>query len=185
MSEFSDSYHLLGTRDDAVALLQRASARGAVLPGGGRFTTLVVHPKDGRLLEAANTGVLLHYLYAGDHGCWVQLRQGASLLDRLEQNWETGVGAIDAAAWVRSGVCDLGSVAALKRWVTSPVAYDEERYSVAEVLGLTHFQRLSSSDFCLPDQLEDHSDDLVWVPERPEPEDPGLAMMEAFEDFDD
>lgn len=185
MSEFSDSYHLLGSREDAIALLERTGARGAVLSGEGRFTAFVVHPKDGKRVEAGNTGVLLYYVYAGDHGCWVQLRQGTKLLDRLEQTWESGTGSVDSAAWVRAGVCDLGSVTKLKRLVTPPVGYEDETYSVANALGLTHYRWLSSSDFCLPDQLEGRADEVVWIPDRPEPEDPGAAMMAAFDDFDD
>lgn len=184
MSEFSDSYHLFGSPDDAVALLERAGARGAVLSGEGRFTTFVTHPKDGKKLEAANTGVLLHYTYGGDHGCWVRLLEGPNVTDRLEQSWESGGGAFDPTPWLRLGVCDQETIAALERLVTPPVPHDEEAYAVASALGLTHYRWLSSSDFCLPDQLEGIADEIRWVPERPEPEDPGLAMMQAM-GFDD
>lgn len=182
MSEFSDSYHLLGTTEDAIALVKRSGARAAVLPSSGRLTAIVPHPEDGKKLINANEGVLLFYLYGGDHGCWVRLYDGSRQVAELEQNWEAGAGSFSPKHWVRLGVLGEMDAQRLVRLTKSPTYPDEKNeYAVARLLGLSEAAWLSGSDFCLPDQLDGGRDGVIWVPERPEEEDPGMAMMRAME----
>jgi hypothetical protein len=180
MIEFSDSYHLLGTTAEAVALLERSGARGAAIPGRGRWTAIVTHPLDGTRLEAANEGVLLHYRYGGDHGCWVRLFDGADAVGEIEQNWEQNTGSFDVASWLRAKACDVASAEVIVDLVTAPVEHDGKAHAVAKALALSHHANLSSTDYCLPDQLEDHAGDVVWVPERPDEGDPGDAVLDAM-----
>ena len=90
MSEFSDSYHLLGDDGKRVKqLLQAAARHGAVLPSRGRrwAAFLVDGVADaGGAVEAVvqhNGGVLLHLAYADDHGLWLRLFEGARAVGDL------------------------------------------------------------------------------------------------------
>ncbi len=189
MSEFSDSYHLLGSAADAIELLRDAGARGAVLAGPGKWTAIVPHPSDGPRVVAVNEGVLLHYQFGGDHGCWVRLFDGPKEVGKIEQNWESGTGSFDVAPWLRAKACDAATAEAISELVAAPAHAGLDVYEVAQALALTHYAWLSSSDYALPDQLESHAPGAVtWVPERPEEGDPGEAheaMLDAVAHDDD
>ena len=181
MSEFSDSYHLLGSTQDAVALLTRGSVRGAVLPGEGRWTAIVVRGREAKKLAAANTGVLLEYIYGGDHGCWIRLFDGSERVAEFTASWETGEGLFKPSHWLRLGALDMRSAGVLAKLAKAP-EYPEfdVPYPAAEALGIGAHRWLSSSDYAMPDALEDSYPDIIWVPERPAPEDPGLAHARMF-----
>lgn len=181
MSEVSDSHHLLGTVAQAVELLRRAGARGAVLPRTSRWTPIVTHPSDGRLLAPANEGLLLWYRYAADDGCWVQLFDGSDMVGEIAQDWQRGTGSFEVAPWLRAKACDAAAAEALAEIVGPPVEPDRRAYAVAKALGLSRYAWVSSTDYCLPDQLESHGDgEVLWVPERPDEEDPGAALLDAM-----
>lgn len=179
MSESSDSHHLLGTVAQAVELLRRAGARGAALPGTGRWTAIVTHPRDGGLLVPANEGLLLSYRYAADFGCWVQLFEGSDMVGEISQDWQRGTGSFDVAPWLRARACDAAAAEAIADAVAPPVEPDARAYAVAKALGLSRYAWLSSTDYCIPEQLEGHGD-VRWVPERPDEEDPGAALLDAM-----
>lgn len=62
-----------------------------------------------------------------------------------------------------------------------PVEPDRRAYAVAKALGLSRYAWLSSTEYCMPDQLESLDDgEVLWVPERPEEQDPGAALLEAM-----
>lgn len=88
MSEFSDSFHLRSDDlDEGVALLRRAGLEGFVFPSEGGWTTLVCEG-DGERLVAENTGTLLRYQWARDHGCRVDAWSSQARLAMLEVNFE-------------------------------------------------------------------------------------------------
>lgn len=180
MSEFSDSYHLLGSSDDAVALLTRGGVRGAVLPGEGRWTTIIVRGGEEKKLTAANTGVLLQFFFGGDHGCWIRLFEASQQVAEFAASWETGEGSFKPSHWLRLGAADMRSAAVLASLAKAP-SYDFDKpYPAGRALGLGPHKWLSCSQFAMPDELEHSYPDVIWVPERPEPEDPGLAYMRMF-----
>lgn len=93
MSEFSQSYHLVGDdQGDAVSLLRRAGARGFVFPPSNHWTTLVVETSDYGEVDdrvvAANTGTLLHYVHAEDHGWELAVFQGPDVVTRYACRWD-------------------------------------------------------------------------------------------------
>lgn len=96
MSEFSDSYHLAASdRGEAVALLERAGRPGWVVAEGGGWVTFVVGTDFSSAADeavvAANTGVLLHYANAEDHGCGFELFDGPTRTDGVVLLWEESV----------------------------------------------------------------------------------------------
>lgn len=181
MSEFSDSYHLLGSAQDAVELLTRGKVRGAVLPSEGRWAAIVVRGGDEKKLKAANTGVLLQFFFGADHGCWIRLFEASQKVAEFVASWETGEGSFKPSHWLRLGAADMRSAGVLAALAKAPSYPDfEAPYPAAEALGLGAHEWLSCSDYAMPDSLEGSYPDVIWVPERPEPEDPGLAHMRMF-----
>ena len=95
MSEFSESYHLF-TPDQAKALeLVRASGlRGFVLAPENGWTSFVVDEAsfepDARVTDR-NTGYLVHYVNAEDHGWSFELFDGPTSVCRYRCDWENDV----------------------------------------------------------------------------------------------
>lgn len=93
MSEFSQSYHLASDSvDDGSALLRRAGAAGWIFPPGNGWVTLLPDPDTfGEPLPAllgANTGTLVHYLNAEDHGWTFTIYQGGDVACAYGCSWE-------------------------------------------------------------------------------------------------
>jgi hypothetical protein len=89
MSEFSDSYHLLNSDVGRAVRLVRATGRYAVvIPPAKRHVPFFVEgideaggPMDSVL--AHNPGVLLHYSFSDDHGCWIRVYECSEALATL------------------------------------------------------------------------------------------------------
>lgn len=79
MSEFSDCYYLFNaTTEDAVSLIKKIRRYGLVLPQMGQYVPFLVDGawNPAQLINAViekNSGILLHYLYAQDHGLWITI----------------------------------------------------------------------------------------------------------------
>jgi hypothetical protein len=89
MSEFSDSYHVLAhdTRDVA-RLIRRSGRYGMILPALGRYIPFVVEGLDevGGPMDAIvdhNEGILIHYSFSDEDGCWTRVFEGATELADL------------------------------------------------------------------------------------------------------
>lgn len=89
MSEFGDSYHLR-TSDTraAVRLIRKTGRYGMVLPSSGPYTPFpvegldeVASPMDA--LVEHNEQVLIHYVFAEDHGCWIRVFEGTTAIATL------------------------------------------------------------------------------------------------------
>ena len=101
MSEFSQSYHLASDdAGDAEALLRRAGVAGWVFPPGNGWVTLLPDPdifgEPLPALVAANTGTLVHYLNAEDHGWTFTIFQGAEVVCAYGCSWEDELAIEDA-----------------------------------------------------------------------------------------
>jgi hypothetical protein len=169
VSEFSQSYHLVSdSKDDAVALLKRAGMRGWVFEPGNGWVTLLISPDEfgepNKALVAANTGTLLYYLNAEDHGWTFSLYQGAGVVSAYGCSWEGAVEVEDDALDI--GVLEaiiaenLPDKAAEARVALERLLHPESRehllayythtegmnpgHGFAEVMGLEHFHWLST-----------------------------------------
>jgi len=92
MSQFSESYHLK-TKDmqDGIMLLQKAGKRGFVFSESNGWVTLVAEgeafmPNEG--LINSNTGILLHFMNAEDHGWGFTLYDGNKQISQYSCFWE-------------------------------------------------------------------------------------------------
>ncbi|KGE16808.1 hypothetical protein [Paenibacillus wynnii] len=95
MSEFSESYHLLSNnQQEGVSLLQNAGIGGFVFPETNNWVTLL---PEGDIFElnneliSHNPGVLLHYIYAEDHGWSLSVFEGTNQTFHYECTWEEEV----------------------------------------------------------------------------------------------
>jgi hypothetical protein len=156
MSEFSDSYQLKSsTTSDGVSLLRRAGLDGYVFPAENGWVTILA---DGPMFEPNdqlidnNVGVLLHYMYAEDHGWSVEVYQGLDLVTQHECEWDPRLNVVhklDADAADRVLGSSLSSVGAERlRMMLDPTNIDEvfelePARAFAEAVGLTHFEWLS------------------------------------------
>ena len=96
MSEFSQSYHLAtDDRDEAVRVLEGAGIRGFIFPPETGWTTFVAEPQEAGEIDerivSANTGTLLHYAHAEDHGWDLSIYSGTQRLSHYECRWEMDV----------------------------------------------------------------------------------------------
>jgi|GEM_PF-1753920 hypothetical protein len=91
MSEFSQSYHLLGGVEAAVELINRAGEQGLVFDNDGRWTTFVISgdqfvPSDA--IVEANKDTLVHYVYAEDHGWSLSIFKQSALIFNYNCSWD-------------------------------------------------------------------------------------------------
>lgn len=162
MSEFSDSYHLLGSDARQVKRLLRAAQRhGAVLPAvqGRRWLALLV---DGvadagapaQVVVQHNQGVLLHLAYGEDHGLWLRLFEGALAVGALaltRRGGDAGEPGRFCAALARLGGAGAAAVARLEALVAHHAdgagdALPALRDEMVELLGLAAARQLSCAD---------------------------------------
>jgi hypothetical protein len=95
VSEFSQSYHLVTNDQEVVAqLLKSIPLRGFVFPPANKWVTFVPEDKQPGELElddrvvAANSGTLLHFIHAEDHGWEFQIFERNRRLCSYRCEWE-------------------------------------------------------------------------------------------------
>ena len=95
MSEYSESYHLkAGSTEDGIDLLRRAGLRGFVLPASNGWVTVLPEGEPfvpDEALIAANTGTLLYYASAEDHGWWFALYVRNTPMASYSCTWEESI----------------------------------------------------------------------------------------------
>lgn len=144
MSEFSESFHLVSRKtEDAIALLDAAGASGFVFPANGARVSFVCPESANERVIAANTLLLLHYVFAADHLCRVDLYEQAKRVGTLSRSFETKKKPrFDRDAFVAARV--MLSTTEVDRWLTGELDEDRNnRYVVAQTLGLARYQWLS------------------------------------------
>jgi hypothetical protein len=165
MSEFSESYYWLGG-EGAEALVRRVGRPAAVAPPGPRWTQIVFE----REVRAADVvphadGLLVHYVYAEDHACVVVAYEGGLPVATIDWGFE-GENAgyeddgrpvrrrgVDADALVARGLLTPDALARLRAAVEGHRRPDpENRYLVAEELGLTHYAWVDGESVVLADR---------------------------------
>jgi hypothetical protein len=146
VSEFSESFHLRADQPEAaVALLRAAGLAGFVFPPRGTLVPFVC-PREGDAIErilAANTGLLVHYVYAADHGVWVHAYVGSTRAARLEASFEEKRSAFEPDPFVRLGLLSRPEAERLARWVASAHDWTARReaneHLVAKMLRLGRY----------------------------------------------
>ncbi|CAM4465150.1 hypothetical protein [Paenibacillus typhae] len=91
MSEFSQSYHLLGSKENAIELINLAGEQGFVFEDNNRWTTFVIlgdefRPSDS--IVESNKELLVHYVYAEDHGWSLSIFRQSTLIFKFECSWD-------------------------------------------------------------------------------------------------
>lgn len=153
MSEFSQSYHLrANSKDDAVLLLNRAGKHGYVFESKEGWVTFVTSDADfsaDEVIVANNQGILLHYVYAEDHGWELLIFNKQEMVSGYSCSW-------GEEFEIQMEQFDLGVVEGLVLEQGKPagdleslfqVADVEElfsldphpAYQVADLLGLSHY----------------------------------------------
>ncbi|NBD28390.1 hypothetical protein [Paenibacillus glycinis] len=92
MSEFSQSYHLLGKNENAVELIKFAGQRGYLFEDNNRWTTFVIlgdifSPSDS--IVEANKDLLVHYVYAEDHGWSLSIFKQSVPIFKFDCSWDS------------------------------------------------------------------------------------------------
>jgi hypothetical protein len=169
VSEFSQSYHLVSdSTDKGVELLTRAGLRGWVFEPGNGWVTLLIRPDEygqpNRTLVGANTGTLLYYLNAEDHGWTFSVYQGTEVTCAYGCSWEGSIEVEESTLDMKvlEGIIAPNlpdqaheAVVALDRLLhpesfehlTAYFAHTEGNnpgHGFAEIMGLQHFHWLST-----------------------------------------
>jgi hypothetical protein len=94
--------------------------------------------------EAAS-GLLLHYSYAADHGCFVKVFRGSHLVARLKASFEGGAPAFDVKTFIELGLLTKAKAMAIARWFDGDLEDDDrsDDYAVAREFGLTKYRWFS------------------------------------------
>jgi hypothetical protein len=155
MSDFDDSYHLVGDVAAAQALVARTGRDGVVLPEHAPYTCVLVDQPEGGIdpkLLSASRDLLLVYRYGEDHGVWIDLYKGGAEIAELALEWgpdffDEGIvrGRFDAAAWIAAGLLDNERAAVLQTLADGMVegGRPEDPGGIARLFGLTRFEQLS------------------------------------------
>jgi hypothetical protein len=168
MSEFSESYHLRGTtRRDAIVLLERAGLAGYVFPALDGWVTFVAEGEPFELsqrLVAANEGVLLHWVFADDHGWSFDVIKTKKPILRYRCSWEEDIdveGKVSHAELQKALGMELPGLAGeVGVNMLYPQSLDQlldlkPAYSFAKAIGLTNYRWLSY-DYLSRDQEKGH-----------------------------
>jgi hypothetical protein len=141
MSEFSDSCHLRTMlREDAVQLLNACKVHGYVFDEAGGWVPFVFPIDKLARVVAANTGLLVRYEYAGDHGCAVTVYDRAVRVAGLDVGFESSKpGRFDREAIIERGLVTAKAASEIERWVRD-VRRDRESLVVAAGLGLSRHE---------------------------------------------
>ncbi|MCA0757178.1 hypothetical protein KP806_19115 [Paenibacillus sp. N4] len=157
MSEFSASYHLkAGDREEAIALIRNAGHQGYVYPEQNGWVTFVVRGDVFEVNEeiiAANTGLLVYYIYAEDHGWGMRIFQKNEPVFEYSADWNEEL-RIEKPTYdlelIRKligeqGNSDEGIEALFETDEEEMFGLDEPpAYTIAESLGLTYFAWVSA-----------------------------------------
>lgn len=183
MSEFSDSYHLhTGDPTEVVALLRRARRYGAVLPTSTPFVPFLVDgaSEAGGVAEDVvthNTGVLVHYSYAEDHGLEIGVFEKSSCIATISIQCQrspkddTPRPKAIAAALVRSGIVGRKRVPRIERILararndSGATPLEKIRDELVGILGLSNVEWLSCADLTRSSETEllDRFPDATFV----------------------
>jgi hypothetical protein len=150
MSEYSESFHLHATSpEDAIALLRRAKVPGYVFPPENGFVTFVC-PHDKALHQAvlaANTGRLLDYSFATDHGCRVDVYDRDAKVASLAVDFDDQSARFERTRFVALGLLGEDDAEVVAAWMRGS-SDDEARigrqaHVIARKLHLPYFAWLS------------------------------------------
>ncbi len=156
MSEFSESYHLKSSQpEEAVAILRAASRKGYVFPSENGWVTFLAadgnFEPDQRIIKA-NTGHLLHYVFAEDHGWSFTFFDKEKIVLRYRCEWDDDARFDDSKCpeqAFRKFIGDFGVGPADEVWSRLHPANIDEAIEVevakllAEALGLGHYEWLA------------------------------------------
>ncbi|UJF36032.1 hypothetical protein [Paenibacillus hexagrammi] len=153
MSQFSESYHFRGEdRQEVVKLLQESQLEGYILPDKQGWVTFVVKESNFEPLPAIirnNRGVLLHYVYAEDHGWSLFLFQDEREVSRYICNWDDEIRidnlGMDIQAFFNLGLIHESNFQA--EWL-QPQSFEElfdtePCYKMAQALGIAYYDWIS------------------------------------------
>src|SRR5689334_15179452 len=110
MSEFSESYHLRGSDiNEGVELVRRSGLKGYVFPPKDGWVAIVVEENsfapDQRVVSQ-NTGMLLHFVSAEDHGWTFTLFDGDREVSAYDCGWENDV-RVDESRYSKNPIAAL------------------------------------------------------------------------------
>jgi len=171
MSEFSESFHLRSdNQQDGVELLKKAGFKGAVFSPVRGWVTVI--PDSGLLeaveqMAAANKGLLLHYLYAEDHGWQFALYENDNQISKYECGWPDELviedSGVNQSAMVKllaeeSRQAEMENILHpedLEAIIAYPPAY-----RFANLVGLEHYEWLAGSYL---DNVEERDPNVIIV----------------------
>jgi hypothetical protein len=151
MSEFSESLFVRShTIQSAIDLLRAAGVAGFAFPSENGWVPVAysrgAHIGDTRNLQsilAANPGALLHYSYAEDHGCWLDLYERDVRVGRLKASFEQQNARFDRGEFLSRRLMTTEGADATEAWVAGAHRYlareKRDEYIVARALGLPRF----------------------------------------------
>jgi hypothetical protein len=166
MSEFSESYHLQCVdQNEGVALLKRAGLSGFVFPSNNSWITILAEDCDYELnksLVRANRGLMLHYVFAEDHGWGFAVVLDDQIKCRYDCFWEDDIRTDNSRLdidIVRPLITPEPAVPvdtfSLHRFFAGPRSIDDlvglpepQAFTFAKLLGLTRYTWLSHNYVC-------------------------------------
>lgn len=173
MSEFSESYHLwTDTIDDGKDLLNRSRLNGFIFPEHNNWVTILpegdIFILKKKLIEA-NQGILLHYIYAADHGWSFGIYKKSDLECFYECEWDRypniTIKDKKLKLEVFRNIIDVKRFASLEKHIklvfypesNDDLIVDEDcnstAYKFSNLIGLKHYQWLSHA-YVYSDSLE-------------------------------
>ena len=171
MSEFSESFHLRSdSQQNGEDLLRRAGLTGAVFSPVRGWVTVVPESEMYEAVDqivASNQGLLLHYLYAEDHGWQFEVYEGSSTICKYECGWDAEL-AINDSEMNQSVLVPLLVEESCERALESilhpadldAVIMDPPAYRFANVVGLEHYEWLSGGYL---DEIEERDPKVIVV----------------------
>ncbi len=171
MSEFSESFHLKSdSQQDGENLLRKAGLTGAIFSPVRGWVTIVPETEMYEAVDkmvAANRGLLLHYLYAEDHGWQFALYRDNNVICKYECGWDTELAINDSdlnqaeiVSLLTYKTCEEELESILHPENLDAIITDPPAYRFANRIGLEHYEWLAGSYL---DEIEERDPNVILV----------------------
>ena len=164
MSEFSASYHLkTKDRETAIELIKKSENKGYVFEETNGWVTFLI---DGSVFDInesvirCNPGLLVHYIYAEDHGWELRVFNKDEIVFEYKCDWTDEINIekeIFNLEVIEEMIINQGNETSNLEDLFDIDEYDFENppaYDLAERIGLVNYEWISS-DYMSSDDLEE------------------------------
>ena len=167
MSEFSSSFHFYKkTQDEVANLLKKNKVKAFVYKEFNNWVTAVVNNEDVKLIKDTNSGFLIEYNFAEDHGWEYRLFNGKEQVSVYQCMWDNEISIIDSDLNESLLKSEFQFDDTVIQKIFYPTSFDDiydfpPAYLFADTMGIKYYSWLSFDSFDGEESDEYGDDEFV------------------------